>query len=354
MRNLVLLLLGSLLSLSVSAQNIWTVNNQPSFNADFTSLQAALDSADAGDIIMLHGSSTSYGTIYIRKRIVLIGPGYFLGQNTAPNTQANPQTATIGTLYFQSNAAGTQNPSGSLVTGVTISNALYSSVASQTPINVTVQRCYIDYLSISNYVTAIFKENFINYTGNNGFGTCDIIGINSLQFLNNIIRRAGGGNPIIRTNANTSAVFKNNIIVGEGDDAAYSIDGSGCSFTNNLFLGDQNIVVTGTFGQVLNNMSTGTTFTGIATNIINIPGANLVIGWANPAGFSPDNRFTPKENAPSNGAGVGGENIGAFTNSSSYVLSGIPFVPNIYELDAPDFGTTGSGITINIKAKANN
>jgi hypothetical protein len=89
-------------------------------------------------------------------------------------------------------------------------------------------------------------------------------------------------------------------------------------------------------------------------NVINIPGANLVLGWTNPQGYSPDNRFTPKENAPSNGAGVGGENIGAFTNSSSYILSGIPFVPNIYELDAPDFGTTGSGITINIKAKANN
>jgi hypothetical protein len=353
MKNLVLLIVGSLVSLYVSAQNIWTVNNQPSFNADFTSLQAALDSASAGDIIMLHGSSTSYGTVYIRKRLVIIGPGYFLGQNDAPNTQANPQTASIGTLYFQSNAAGTQNPSGSLLTGVTITN-VYTSVASQTPINITIQRCAINYMDIGNYTTAIIKENYFDYVGNNGFGTLDLIGINSVQFFNNIIRRSGGGANIVRTNTSTSGLFKNNIFVGEGDDGAYVLEGNGLSFTNNLFLGDQNINVTGAYGQVLNNMSTGTTFTGIATNIINIPGANLVLGWTNPQGFSPDNRFTPKENAPSNGAGVGGENIGAFIPTGGYVLSGIPFVPNIYALDAPDFGTTGSGITINIKAKANN
>jgi hypothetical protein len=353
MKNLVLLIVGSLLSLYVSAQNIWTVNNQPSFNADFTNLQAAHDSAAAGDIIMVHGSSTSYGTVLIRKRLVIIGPGYFLGQNDAPNTQVNPQTASIGTLYFQSNADGTQNPSGSLLTGVTVTN-IYTSVSSATPINITVQRCYINFLNIANYVTAIIKENYIDYPGNNGFGTLDLIGINSVQFFNNIIRRSGGGANIVRTNTGTSGLFKNNIIVAEGDDGDYEFEGNGLSFTNNLFLSDQNINVTGAFGQVLNNMSTGTTFTGIATNVINIPGANLVLGWTNPQGYSPDNRFTPKENAPSNGAGVGGENIGAFTATGGYVLSGIPFVPNIYALEAPDFGTTGSGITINIKAKANN
>jgi hypothetical protein len=162
MKNLVLLIVGSLLSLYVSAQNIWTVNNQPSFNADFTNLQAAHDSAAAGDIIMVHGSSTSYGTVLIRKRLVIIGPGYFLGQNDAPNTQVNPQTASIGTLYFQSNADGTQNPSGSLLTGVTVTN-IYTSVSSATPINITVQRCYINFLNIANYVTAIIKENYIDY-----------------------------------------------------------------------------------------------------------------------------------------------------------------------------------------------
>ena len=354
MKNLSLLTLLIFFTTLLNAQNIWTVNNQPSFDADYTSLQEAHDSADAGDIIMLHGSSTSYGNLLVRKRIVVIGPGYFLGQNDAPNTQASPLDAELVSLQFQSNSTGTFNSSGSLVTGVKVSNTVSTSAASQTPINFTVQRCLINYLDINNYASAIIKENFIHYTANNSFPAIQLDGINNTQLTNNIIVRTGGGTNIITTNTSNSGVVDHNIIVAEDDDMDYNLEGDGLSFTNNLLLSDQDITVNGNFGQVLNNLTNGTTFDGIASNITGEEATDIVIGWDNPEGFSPDERLTLTNNSPVLGAGSDGDNIGAFTNSSSYILSGIPFVPNIYAFDAPDFGTTGSGITVNIKAKANN
>lgn len=355
MRNFIIFVFIYCFTSNINAQNIWTVNNQPSFNADFTNLQAAVDSATAGDIIMLHGSSTSYGSLTVRKRVVIIGPGYLLGQNDAPNTQANPLPAFINNLTFDSDPSGDIDASGSLVTGLTITT-LYSSAASQTPINYTVQRCKIDYLRPGSYVTAIFKENLFYYSPNNAYATLDLNGINNTTFENNIIIR-GNGEDIVHTNNQNSGTFKNNTFVSIGaDDPEVLIEGDGMSFINNLFLGDTIITVINQYGlgSVQNNMSNTTTFDGIASNITGVNADNLVIGWSNPAGLSLDNRFSTKANAPSIGAGLNGENIGAFTAASPYILSGIPFVPNIYALDAPDFGTTGSGITVNIKAKANN
>ncbi|MEZ5004481.1 MAG: hypothetical protein R2730_15745 [Chitinophagales bacterium] len=356
MKNQFILLMLLVTSITVTnAQNIWTVNNQPSFNADFTNLQIAVDSASAGDIIMLHGSSTSYGSLVIRKRIVIIGPGYLLGQNDAPNTQANPLPASISNLTFDSDPSGDIDASGSLVTGLTITN-VYSSAASQTPINYTVQRCYIEFTRPGSYVTALFKENLLYYSPDNSYATLDLDGINNTTFENNIIIR-GNGEDIVHTNNQNTGTFKNNTFVSIGaNDPEVLIEGDGMSFINNLFLGDTTITVINQYGigSVQNNMSNTTTFEGIASNITDANADNLVIGWSNPEGLSLDNRFTTKANAPSIGAGLNGENIGAFTTTSPYILSGIPFVPNIYALDAPDFGTTGSGITVNIKAKANN
>lgn len=353
MKKPILLLFVLCAAALVQAQNIITVNNQPSFDADFTSLQTALDSAQAGDIIMLHGSSTSYGSIQVRKRVVIIGPGYLLGENDAPYTQANPLSAQIANLTFVSNANGSWDASGSLITGVTVTNTLSTSVASQTPINFTIQRCKLHYTAISNYVTAIFKENYFDYNGSSGFYTLSAPGINNIQLYNNIIRRVGNAN-MLNTNDQGSGIADHNVFVGEGSASDYNVVGVNFSFTNNLFLGDRDIVVSAGFGQVANNISNGATFEGIPSNLTDVNGDDLVIGWSESAGLALDERFRLADSSPALNAGSDGDHVGAFTQQSSYVLSGIPFVPNIYALDAPDFGTTGSGITVNIKAKANN
>lgn len=54
----------------------WTVNNNTSAIAQFASIQPAVDTASAGDTILLTGSATSYGEFNLGKQLVFIGEGY--------------------------------------------------------------------------------------------------------------------------------------------------------------------------------------------------------------------------------------------------------------------------------------
>ena len=78
-----------LIVLSTNA-TVWQVSNRVingvTVDADFTTLQAAVDGASAGDTLYLMGSQTSYGNGVFNKKLVVIGPGYWLAENQ--NTQA--------------------------------------------------------------------------------------------------------------------------------------------------------------------------------------------------------------------------------------------------------------------------
>jgi hypothetical protein len=73
---------------------IWIVDSNAGSTAkDFTNLQSAHDGATAGDTLYLVGSPVNYITtkVTITKRLVIIGPGYFLNEN--PDTQTNVASA---------------------------------------------------------------------------------------------------------------------------------------------------------------------------------------------------------------------------------------------------------------------
>lgn len=61
----------------VSQATTLRVNNtDPS--APYASINDAVNAATEGDTIMVEGSSIPYGDVTINKRVVLIGPGYWL------------------------------------------------------------------------------------------------------------------------------------------------------------------------------------------------------------------------------------------------------------------------------------
>lgn len=85
-----ILLSGFLLvAFSSHAQNILRVNNTPGVNAPYTTLAAAITAAGVNDIILVEGSATSYGTHTITKKVTIIGPGYFLSENTGLQVTIN-------------------------------------------------------------------------------------------------------------------------------------------------------------------------------------------------------------------------------------------------------------------------
>lgn len=94
-------MLTTLLTLvsSVYAATI-TVDNTSSTGrvAMFSDLQEAIDAADAGDVIMIKGSATNYGSVTLNKTLTLIGEGY---ANTI-----NTRQSTIGIITLTSAASG--------------------------------------------------------------------------------------------------------------------------------------------------------------------------------------------------------------------------------------------------------
>lgn len=74
------------------------------------------------DTIYLEPSDINYGSISITKKIVLIGPGYFLDKN--PNTPFDKRTARVNSISFSAIAAGSNisNSSGAIIYGITVQN----------------------------------------------------------------------------------------------------------------------------------------------------------------------------------------------------------------------------------------
>ena len=93
----------------------WRVSNVAGVVANFTDLQQANDASSvlAGDTVYLEGSTINYGDANINKKLIIVGPGFFLGENDS--TQANKVPAIISTLNMNPGSEG------SVITGVSIS-----------------------------------------------------------------------------------------------------------------------------------------------------------------------------------------------------------------------------------------
>jgi hypothetical protein len=73
-----------------------TVNNNAGASTDFTSLQAAVDAATAGDVIYVQHSPTSYGNVILNKGVTIIGR----------SSRDNGYRTTVGTIQVAGGATG--------------------------------------------------------------------------------------------------------------------------------------------------------------------------------------------------------------------------------------------------------
>ncbi len=340
--------------LTVSAK-IWRVNNIPGVNADFTTLQAAHDGAAAGDTLHLEGSPNSYGNLNCNKKLAIIGPGFFLGEN--PNTQAVALTAFVGSVSFN---VGSE---GSIIMGCDFNNSncqvfcdnivirrnkfsqrsgntidyycgtiylYYQSNSTGLPVNnIIISQnfgIYIEAASRAN--TGILISN--NYLGWNGYGgdattgVCVNLHANSVAILQNNVFRRGR---VISYNSNLS----NNIMV------VGSLEGTGNLLANNIANGTQ-------FGNAngnQENVDMGTVFVGAGS------------------GISSDGTWKLKAGSPAIGAGFGSTpgtpiDCGMYGGYFPYVLSGMPPIPSIYFFENQPVGSNSDPIDVSIKVKSNN
>ncbi|MEO6949615.1 MAG: hypothetical protein ABI123_08305 [Ginsengibacter sp.] len=353
------LFLISLVLFNTAQAKIWRLNNNgnnpnPAIVADFTgTLQEVHNSAEvvSGDTIHVEQSPTSYGDCTFTKRLVVIGSGYFLDKN--PKTQVNVNyESKVGVLTFYNN-----NTAGTHVFGLTTST-IYMGVN-----NLLIARCYIpSAVIIGNTGTQdldgmTLRQCYISLGGiyggtavvRNNSGTGQIT---NLSIVNNIII-AGTQGAVMTLSAKTSGILKNNVLSSPYN---YGINIQNFYVVNNIGLG----TATNTFTNSIVEYNTGNA----AGMFVAPAGTNNTIGLGNQTknatqiaffgGTSYDNMYSLQVSSECIGAGKDGVDCGIFAGNYPYKLSGIPPVPNIYDVVIAPISAGATNISVTVSAKGNN
>jgi hypothetical protein len=297
----------------------WRVNNT-GISAHFTSAQQAANSASVliGDTLYFEGSITSYGSLNLTKRLVLIGPGYFLGQN--PQTQADLSYAMIESLTFSLGSKGSVLSGMTLWSGTTIQDTAITltrnnlgSVSVYGPsINNNITGNYIVYLYVSGSQGNTISNNLIIRDAQCWQGIC------------------------FNLEGNSSATVTNNIFKG-----CQTIEN--CLYENNIATGTAtggNDTFTATNSTIYNNIGASTQYGTANGNQQNVDMALVFINSG-----SNDGRYQLSAGSPALEAGVEGVDCGIFGGPEPYVLSGIPNLPSIWY-----FAVDGNTVTVKARS----
>jgi len=350
-----ILLTALLLPLTLFAK-IWIVDSNPgSASKDFVNLQEAHDGASAGDTLYLIGSGVSYITasVNISKRLVIIGPGYFFDN---PETQVSLQPAFLTLTSCDETIVFSEGSAGSVMMGLTIRGTVFVTTN-----NIMIKRNH--FMQSSN--TTCNANNRLTISGSQTY-----VAQNYFQptgsSANSINVTDGLSNVLIRNNylSNACGIPGAGCSTGVASWAILSSSNSGVEITNNIIQGGigvsnaivrNNIFPTSSFNygvnnsQVQNNMTTQGFLPSGNGNVNSIPQANIFVGTG-----TLDARWKLKDGSPAIGAGYEGVDMGMFGGDEPYVLSGIPPIPTIYQLNAPAVGEKNTGLPITLKAKSNN
>lgn len=294
----------------------WRVNNT-GISADFITAQQAANSilVFAGDTLYLESSMISYGNLDLAKRLVVIGPGFFLGQN--PQTQANIAPAMIENLTFS------KGSKGSVMTGMTISSWTNVQDTAITLVRNNLGGVMVYAPSINNNVSC----NYINHMA--------ISGSTGNNVTNNVFIRnypCWSGN-CFSVDASSSASVRNNIFAG-----CQSV--SNCTYQNNIATGTaaaNNNTFTAAASIVDHNIGASTQYGNASGNQENIDMSMVFVNTG-----SDDGRYMLLPGSPAIGAGDGGVDCGIFGGPTPYVLSGMPNLPSVWH-------TSLNGNTMTVK-----
>lgn len=341
---------------------IWRVNSQSNYNNTtnwgenyggtpsypvFKHINEAVANANviAGDTLHIEGSTVIYNDAIITKKLVIIGPGYFLTENT--NVSNTTYDAKIGWIQFNAGSEFSQ------LIGMNIINDGNSSDG-KVFINVndiTVKRCKMergvqfgtlltDVYILQNYFAA--GTNAIHTNGNSSF-----IEPNNIVFNNNICLTK-----LIWTDKN---ILQCNNNVFEGPANVLNLDFNTGSFKNNILksAGITANINGGTNNNVqYNTVSNSGVFVGTTGHVWEPNMNNLFVT----SGTS-DGKYKLQSAATNNALGSDGTERGAFggaTITKRYTLSGLAAIPVVYDVTTTGVSQPGTGLLVSVKARTIN
>ena len=328
---------------------IYTVDNMKERNPEqklYPTIQEAHNAASTGDTLMIVGNGWDhpYSNSTITRKLIIIGPGYYLSENS--NTRQGKMEAYLNDITFS------EGSSFSKLFGICNTHSSNADIRILTD-NIEISFCKLDYIDINSYSnTTITRNTFVyvnswNVSGlvyNNNddapdglfvannifYGSCGFVNGAQGEVRNNIFHK------LVNIDG-TKIVFRNNIILTESKEQIYMdnmIEGdliSNSNYTNNLaFL---NIFVE---GDGYNNQSEITLSEVFENN--SLP--------------SFDKRFEIKAGGLADNKGHDGTDIGIFGGSAPYQLSGIvPSLPTITEIVTTGVGSIEQGLPIKVTIK---
>ncbi len=322
-----MVIMGSLCHF-LGAQHLLRVNNNPGFDVDYTTLQAAVDAAIGGDTIYVEGSTTYYAGSTINKQLTIVGPGYFLNEN--PKTQANRLEAQFNSdLTF---AAGSE---GSTLMGCVSYNGLIINTGDITVIRNQLRE--VDFEGTSDNI--LFAQNYVVKSIQATSGQ-----ISNAVIANNII-----GDQIWANLASGPLVVSNNVLI--TTNYTFPIDCHNASIQNNIVIGD-NASIHLNSGNSINNNILAADGTDADGNQYNIDMTTVFADFDGQLELSTDGKWQLKAGSPALDAGVGGVDCGVYGGVAPYILSGIPNLPHIYEASVQAATSSESGLQVTILVKS--
>lgn len=328
----------------------------------YTALQAAIDSANAGDILHVRGSATSYGSVTLNKQLEIYGIGFNPDKDI-------PLLSYVDNLYMNENSSNSRI-SGLYITGI-LGVAYDDPNGAYSLSNISIDNCRIGRITSGstccgtrNTDNVIIRNNVL---GNENSATAqtilDLIGsygtISNAVITNNVILGETDGN--YGSLEATGALVKNNLFIGGGtvQNAFYVLSNS--TVANNVFLGRapaassslSNVVFSNnlsfsTAADTLPAVGSGITGTsnlmGIDPLLINAAvGATIDVGAFDP---------TPNTGSPLLNAGTDGTDIGISGSTIPWDGTGVP-LPIIQQLNVTEVIKQGDNLEINVKARGN-
>jgi hypothetical protein len=296
--------------------------------------------ANAGDTLLVHGSATTYGTVTVKKRLVIIGAGYF------PRKE-RPIRTRIESIALSNTAV--ENANGSIIKNCSIYNISGYYAAE----NIVVQNNELDNISpygnnwlIEHNIIRAFSASTINVciVKNNLFLSSyyTLNATTSCVLTNNLFANISGSTNLYAFASLKNAIVTNNIFYGISpflSTATTEINTN--SFNNNLtFSSSNNTFVGGTANTVGN------------TNLINQnPLFNTSLSGVTQFNYNLD--FRLQASSPGRNIGTDGTDIGMFggTTPMTYPLSGEPKLGIVKSMNITNTVVPVGG-TLNVKITA--
>lgn len=324
------------ISTSVTFGSIWRVNNSDN-SADFQSVQAAINddiNVQNGDTLFIEGSAQAYSGFSVDKQLYIIGPGYFLGDN--------PKTSNSGAFAFiNGDARFIVGSEGSVILGITMSSSSTLNHIDVDTDNITVIGCWLENgLDIGDEVNnlTILKCFF----DGNLFRGSTLFSFQNLTLRNSIINgnvEFGNSSAVPRTFGRV----ENNLFLG---DAVLTAS----TFRNNIWFPVTSSSINIKSGTVENNLVFNQL---LGTENGNTGFSNSSEVFGEQTGRSFDEKWALDSSSAFKGTGTDGTDPGVFGGSNPYVLSGVPPLPVIYELNTSGYGNQTDGLPVTIKVRSN-